>query len=215
MQIPLSIRDQWGEATPLLLSLSLPLSPPPSPLLSVLLLSLSVATKVRCVNWRAQCVHVCMCCWRCVLFLKWWEKPTHIGCYCTSNLLAECLLQPGSGCEVVLWVLVFVWPDPVCQWTLCRSDFTKASMSPRGRSSLQLNTEGHSAKHNLLFSVCFMILRWIFLSTFKSHVHNFVQFVLCAPSYDHLSREQASITCSVFLFVILFYCVCMSSGPSR
>lgn len=113
MQIPLSIRDQWGEATPLLLflslslSLSLPLSPPPPPLLSVLLLPLSLATNVRCVNRRVQCVYVCACVVSGVLFFKT-AKRTHSHWVLLHLISARSLLQAGSGCGVCGFVCVLM-----------------------------------------------------------------------------------------------------------
>lgn len=162
MQIPLSIGDQWGEATPLSLSLAFSLSHSvslPPPLLSVLLLPLSLATNVRCVNWRLQLVCACLLLESCSFFEE--AKGTH-----SLQVLLHLISVGWESATGWLWL----WGGSVSMCAvlyvyLCislalpclpvnpvsESHFAKLPMSPRGWSSPKSNTEGGTAEHNLLF----------------------------------------------------------------
>lgn len=157
------------------LALSLRLTPavtPPSS--SALLLPLSVATNVRCVNRRVQRVHVCVCCRRCaLLFFFQRDEPTHIGCYCTSYLLAESLLT--SWLQVLGWFLrECVWVLYVCLFGLTLSAGESCvgvtlpcrPCLPEVDTPYSPNTEGHTAEHNLLFSASLTILHSLLIFFF-------------------------------------------------
>lgn len=143
MQIPLSIRDQWGDATALLVFLFfclsfllLPSPPPPVSLLLLLLLSL--------LKWDVWIRESSMCMYICVhaLLEVWWRNPLTLG-VTAPHLLDESRLHAGSwkrggSVRVYVCVCASVWlSDPVCQWAPHNSDFAKTRCLPES------DTEGH------------------------------------------------------------------------
>lgn len=154
MQISLSIRDQWGKATPFLIFF---LSPPRSltPTVTTLLFllcswccfSLRLWT-VKADVWVGKCdVYMCACVVGGVFFFRATRGSHHVGCYCTSYL--RICRVPAKGWK---WAVGAPMRWGACLHTdLIRGNFFSCSCVPEVDPPPIM--EGHIA--NLIFLVFF------------------------------------------------------------